>query len=64
MKGTTGLPKGVTLSHHNIVNNMNQLGHHLGYPNTNSILLNQVPLYHCFGMCAGRLNSLNLFIFV
>ena len=29
--GTTGKPKGVTLSHHNVVNNAHQIGHRIGY---------------------------------
>ena len=31
VKGTTGKPKGVTLSHHNLVNNAHQIGHRIGY---------------------------------
>ncbi|KAM3859616.1 medium-chain acyl-CoA ligase ACSF2, mitochondrial [Diretmus argenteus] len=48
--GTTGTPKGATLSHHNIVNNANLFGNRLGYnwrPNVRVCV--PVPMYHCFG---------------
>ncbi|KAK9530001.1 hypothetical protein VZT92_011541 [Zoarces viviparus] len=54
--GTTGAPKGVTLSHHNIVNNAYFSGRRLGYtwrPNIRVCL--PVPLYHCFGSVGGGL---------
>ncbi|KAM6899005.1 medium-chain acyl-CoA ligase ACSF2, mitochondrial [Lycodopsis pacificus] len=54
--GTTGAPKGVTLSHHNIVNNAYFVGKRLGYtwrPNVRVCL--PVPLYHCFGSVGGGL---------
>ncbi|XP_031699466.1 medium-chain acyl-CoA ligase ACSF2, mitochondrial [Anarrhichthys ocellatus] len=54
--GTTGAPKGVTLSHHNIVNNAYFVGKRLGYtwrPNIRVCL--PVPLYHCFGSVGGGL---------
>ena len=56
--GTTGFPKGATLSHHNIMNN--------GYFVTESLHLTEkdrmiipVPLYHCFGMVMGNLGCLS-----
>ncbi|MBV9566397.1 MAG: AMP-binding protein [Bradyrhizobium sp.] len=57
--GTTGSPKGVTLTHHNILNN--------GYFNGRAMRLTEqdricipVPLYHCFGMVMGNLSSVTL----
>ncbi|XP_053530850.1 medium-chain acyl-CoA ligase ACSF2, mitochondrial isoform X2 [Ictalurus punctatus] len=48
--GTTGNPKGVTLSHHNIVNNAYFIGLRMGYNwRTNVRVCVPVPLYHCFG---------------
>jgi fatty-acyl-CoA synthase len=52
--GTTGYPKGATLSHHNILNNANMMGDIMGY-NENSNICCAVPLYHCFGMVVGSL---------
>uniref|UniRef100_A0A4W6E3G7 Medium-chain acyl-CoA ligase ACSF2, mitochondrial n=1 Tax=Lates calcarifer TaxID=8187 RepID=A0A4W6E3G7_LATCA len=52
--GTTGAPKGATLSHHNIVNNAYFIGRRVGYnwrPNPRICL--PVPLYHCFGSVGG-----------
>ncbi|KAL3051844.1 hypothetical protein OYC64_001967 [Pagothenia borchgrevinki] len=52
--GTTGAPKGATLSHHNIVNNAYSIGKRMGYiwrPHTRICL--PVPLYHCFGSVGG-----------
>lgn len=52
--GTTGTPKGATLSHHNIVNNAYFIGKRVGYnwkPHTRVCL--PVPLYHCFGSVGG-----------
>ncbi|OWF52435.1 acyl-CoA synthetase family member 2, mitochondrial-like [Mizuhopecten yessoensis] len=53
--GTTGVPKGATLSHHNIVNNSHFLGRRLGYHTEESIICVPVPLYHCFGMVMASL---------
>jgi fatty-acyl-CoA synthase len=50
--GTTGLPKGATLSHHNVVNNGFFIGEVLGYDEHDSVCL-PVPYYHCFGMVLG-----------
>ncbi|MGB3283551.1 AMP-binding protein [Mycolicibacter algericus] len=52
--GTTGYPKGVTLSHRNILNNGYLVGELLGYTHRDRICL-PVPLYHCFGLVMGNL---------
>ncbi|OQZ99255.1 AMP-binding protein [Mycolicibacter algericus] len=52
--GTTGYPKGVTLSHRNILNNGYLVGDLLGYTHRDRICL-PVPLYHCFGLVMGNL---------
>jgi fatty-acyl-CoA synthase len=52
--GTTGFPKGATLSHHNILNNGYFIGALLGYTETDRVCI-PVPLYHCFGMVLGNL---------
>ncbi|MEW1546303.1 AMP-binding protein [Streptomyces tsukubensis] len=52
--GTTGFPKGATLSHHNILNNGWFVGESLGYTETDRICI-PVPFYHCFGMVMGNL---------
>ncbi|MBR8744665.1 AMP-binding protein [Nocardiopsis sp. MG754419] len=52
--GTTGFPKGATLSHHNILNNGHSVGALLGYTPQDRIAL-PVPFYHCFGMVMGNL---------
>ena len=52
--GTTGFPKGATLSHHNILNNGFFVGALCGYSEVDRICL-PVPLYHCFGMVMGNL---------
>ncbi|CAI2363372.1 unnamed protein product [Moneuplotes crassus] len=56
--GTTGYPKGATLTHHNILNNSFMLGGYMGYDSETKICL-PVPLYHCFGMVMGSLGALN-----
>ncbi|CAH3125311.1 unnamed protein product, partial [Pocillopora meandrina] len=55
--GTTGNPKGATLSHHNILNNAYYVGEILDYENQYSRICIPVPLYHCFGMVLGSLMS-------
>ena len=55
--GTTGLPKGVTLSHHNLLNNGLQVGDATGIRRSDRVCL-PVPLYHCFGMVMGNLACL------
>ncbi|MFI1015240.1 AMP-binding protein [Streptomyces sp. NPDC020965] len=52
--GTTGFPKGATLSHHNILNNGYFVGEALGYTERDRICI-PVPFYHCFGMVMGNL---------
>jgi fatty-acyl-CoA synthase len=52
--GTTGFPKGATLTHHNILNNAHFLAELLGYSERDRICI-PVPLYHCFGMVIGNL---------
>ncbi|MER6385013.1 AMP-binding protein [Streptomyces sp. NPDC001250] len=52
--GTTGFPKGATLSHHNILNNGYFVGESLGYSEQDRICV-PVPFYHCFGMVMGNL---------
>lgn len=53
--GTTGNPKGVTLSHHNIVNNSYFVAQRLNYHTNETTICIPVPLYHCFGMVLGSL---------
>ncbi|OBK18023.1 AMP-binding protein [Mycobacterium asiaticum] len=52
--GTTGSPKGVTLTHRNILNNGYLVGETLGYNEHDRICI-PVPFYHCFGMVLGNL---------
>ena len=52
--GTTGLPKGATLTHHNILNNGYFLGEAMAYTEQDKVCI-PVPLYHCFGMVIGNL---------
>jgi fatty-acyl-CoA synthase len=54
--GTTGFPKGATLSHHNILNNGFFVGELIGYTENDRVCL-PVPLYHCFGMVMGNLGA-------
>jgi fatty-acyl-CoA synthase len=52
--GTTGFPKGATLSHHNILNNGYFVGRLCGYTPEDRVCI-PVPFYHCFGMVMGNL---------
>ncbi|MGW4520359.1 AMP-binding protein [Amycolatopsis sp. NPDC004378] len=52
--GTTGFPKGATLSHHNILNNGYFVGELCGYTEYDKVCI-PVPFYHCFGMVMGNL---------
>jgi fatty-acyl-CoA synthase len=52
--GTTGFPKGATLSHHNILNNAFFVGELCGYTEQDRVCV-PVPFYHCFGMVMGNL---------
>jgi fatty-acyl-CoA synthase len=50
--GTTGAPKGATLTHHNILNNGYFIGQTMAYTEADRVCI-PVPLYHCFGMVIG-----------
>ncbi|MCH2341604.1 AMP-binding protein [Pseudomonas sp. NPDC047963] len=52
--GTTGFPKGATLSHYNILNNGYMVGESLKLSEHDRLVI-PVPLYHCFGMVMGNL---------
>lgn len=54
--GTTGFPKGATLSHHNILNNGYFVGETVGYTEQDRVCL-PVPFYHCFGMVMGNIGA-------
>ncbi|MFI6849290.1 AMP-binding protein [Kitasatospora sp. NBC_00085] len=56
--GTTGFPKGATLSHRNILNNGFFVGELCGYSEHDRICV-PVPFYHCFGMVMGNLAALS-----
>jgi fatty-acyl-CoA synthase len=55
--GTTGLPKGATLTHHNILNNGYFLAQAMRYTEQDKVCI-PVPMYHCFGMVIGSLACL------
>jgi len=52
--GTTGFPKGATLSHHNVLNNGYLVGEGIGMTEQDRLCI-PVPFYHCFGMVMGNL---------
>ena len=52
--GTTGFPKGATLSHHGLLNNAFFIGEGCGYSELDRVCI-PVPFYHCFGMVLGTL---------
>jgi len=52
--GTTGYPKGATLSHHNILNNGYFVARNMNFTNNDRLII-PVPLYHCFGMVMGNI---------
>ncbi len=56
--GTTGNPKGATLTHHNILNNASSLANVLRYSSEDRVCI-PVPLYHCFGMGVGNLGCVS-----
>ena len=56
--GTTGHPKGVMLTHHNVVNNGQFLAHGFHYTEQDKIVV-PVPLFHCFGCVIGTMSALN-----
>jgi len=55
--GTTGFPKGATLTHRNILNNGREVGRISGYTAADRVCV-PVPFYHCFGMVMGNLAAL------
>ncbi len=55
--GTTGFPKGATLSHHNVLNNGYFIARTLRYDERDRVCV-PVPFYHCFGMVIGNLACL------
>ena len=55
--GTTGFPKGATLSHHNILNNGFFIGEMCRYTEHDRVCI-PVPFYHCFGMVLGNLAAI------
>jgi fatty-acyl-CoA synthase len=55
--GTTGFPKGATLTHHNILNNGFFIGEAMKFTEVDRLCI-PVPLYHCFGMVLGNLACL------
>jgi fatty-acyl-CoA synthase len=54
--GTTGFPKGATLSHHNILNNGYFVGEGCRFTEADRVCI-PVPYYHCFGMVMGNLGA-------
>ena len=56
--GTTGLPKGVMLTHHNVVNNGQFLAQGFHYTEQDKIVV-PVPLFHCFGCVIGTMSAVN-----
>lgn len=56
--GTTGFPKGATLSHHNILNNGCFVAETMNFTHKDRLVI-PVPLYHCFGMVLGNLGCLS-----
>lgn len=56
--GTTGFPKGATLSHHNILNNARFVAAIMNFSERDRLVI-PVPLYHCFGMVMGNLGCLS-----
>lgn len=55
--GTTGHPKGATLSHHNVLNNGFFIGERLEYTSADRVCI-PVPFYHCFGMVLGNMAAI------
>jgi fatty-acyl-CoA synthase len=56
--GTTGLPKGVMLTHHNVVNNGQFLAQGFHYTEQDKIVV-PVPLFHCYGCVIGTMSAVN-----
>ncbi len=55
--GTTGFPKGVMLTHYNIVNNGKYIGDHMDLSTADRMMI-QVPMFHCFGMVLSMTSSM------
>jgi fatty-acyl-CoA synthase len=55
--GTTGFPKGVMLTHYNVINNARMVGDVMGMTEKDRLLI-QVPLFHCFGCVMSSLNCM------
>jgi len=53
--GTEGEPKGVVLSHHNIVANVEQVRSHIGLDPKTDRVFNPLPTFHCFGLTVGAI---------
>jgi acyl-[acyl-carrier-protein]-phospholipid O-acyltransferase/long-chain-fatty-acid--[acyl-carrier-protein] ligase len=53
--GTEGDPKGVALSHSNLVSNMEQVNAHIALYPQSDVLFNPLPTFHCFGLTVGAL---------
>jgi fatty-acyl-CoA synthase len=56
--GTTGMPKGVMLTHHNVVNNGQFLAQGFHYTEQDKIVV-PVPLFHCYGCVIGTMSAVN-----
>ncbi|MCQ2095606.1 MAG: AMP-binding protein [Bacteroidaceae bacterium] len=54
--GTTGFPKGVMLTHYNVVNNGKAIGDRMGLSTADRMMI-QVPMFHCFGMVLSMTSS-------
>ena len=55
--GTTGFPKGVMLTHHNVINNGKCIGDRMGLSTADRMMI-QVPMFHCFGMVLSMTSSM------
>lgn len=53
--GTEGEPKGVVLSHHNIMANVEQVRSHIGLSSETDSVFNPLPTFHCFGLTVGAI---------
>lgn len=54
--GTTGFPKGVMLTHYNVINNGKSIGDRMGLSTADRMMI-QVPMFHCFGMVLSMTSS-------
>lgn len=53
--GTEGEPKGVVLSHHNVMANVEQVRSHIGLSAEHDSVFNPLPIFHCFGLTVGAI---------